>query len=518
MEIRITIPDPGFPIRQDKIARLRYPRQGIVGEFYIVGVRQQGGPDGILQQVRLRERHMALTRRVPTSPKARRTEEPRRVVVREELGAGVVNIAPGMPEQWGQWFINAANEWHGPWDYNLFLSTLIAIADQETSFHNYRAFGGPGGDRVEWYPWKVARHGPTYGEVIGERLGAGEAPETGVALDAEKRTRNEWERLFANVPSKWTSQTWAVGPMQLYTEQYKLWADDHMKLAFRDQYSGGRWHPEHNIWAGARALRNKLQAAVGDSGRDIDMWAGVSYYGHHYNDESPSTVPTRYAISVKNKVYNDPGYLTGVSEALSAARDTADAVREGQSDAPGIQSDPDIQGLPTYNEVRHFYSNYNPNTASVTQKRQAIVNAAMWGYFNEPDIHYVSENTNPQNLGQRFKDFEPPPNVPDYTDCSGFVTWCYKSAGANDPNDNEYGGGYTGTLWTTGTEISVAQLRPGDLVFWGNPMSPGGGAHVAVYVGQGKIVSHGADDQPICKSMNYRESPVGFRTYTLGGT
>ena len=59
---------------------------------------------------------------------------------------------------------------------------------------------------------------------------------------------------------------------------------------------------------------------VKDSGRDIDLWAGVSAYGHHFAGEGPDTVPTKYAVMVKNKVFNDPGYLESVKSSLAEAQ------------------------------------------------------------------------------------------------------------------------------------------------------------------------------------------------------
>ena len=124
--------------------------------------------------------------------------------------------------------------------------------------------------------------------------------------------------------------------MQLYSIGFKHAADDHFKLNNRNEFSGGRWHPEHNIWAAAQALRIKCRAAGLDTGKDADIWAGVSLYGHDAHTYRPG-VPTKYARSVKNKVHNasdsgDP-FLQIVQESLQNAREAAKAMEDGDTSA-----------------------------------------------------------------------------------------------------------------------------------------------------------------------------------------
>lgn len=116
---------------------------------------------------------------------------------------------------------------------------------------------------------------------------------------------------------------------------------------------------------------------------------------------------------------------------------------------------------------------------------QKVVKAAMFGYDNRGVIHYTQDI-------RRMQDFAPPPNVPNYTDCSGFVTWCYKSGGASDPNGFGYNGyGFTGTLLMHGHQVPLGSIIAGDLVFYGHPVS-----HVAIAVSSGRVVSHGNESGP----------------------
>jgi hypothetical protein len=305
VEYSLTIPDPGFPIKQNEIALLNLTDPDIQGEFFVVGVRRQIGPEGFLQEVRLRERQYAISRRIPQDPKLKSSNTPSQGTQDAGFSSGISAVA-NMPEEWATFFIKAANTYHGPWDYNLFLATLIAICDQETggTFTNIRANGGPGGDH---HPWEIPPSG------VSVKGSHNEGGSTALSLD-------EWKQRYANEGGDgYVTHDFAVGPMQLYSLSYKHFADDLFKPNYRNEFQGGRWVAEHNIMAGAYALRDKLKLAVADSGRDIDMWAGVSYYGHHYAGETPTTVPTRYAVSVKAKVYTEPGYLPQVKDARATA-------------------------------------------------------------------------------------------------------------------------------------------------------------------------------------------------------
>jgi len=132
-------------------------------------------------------------------------------------------------------------------------------------------------------------------------------------------------------------------------------------------------------------------------------------------------------------------------------------------------------------------------------KRIGVVNTAKFAAAREPIIHYTQSALRMQGVRDRIK----PPRVPNWEDCSSFVTWLYWVAGAPDPNGLNYSGyGYTGTLVRHGRPISVVQLRPGDLVFYGG--SYWVPHHVAVYVGGGQVISHGTESGPKWASANYR--------------
>lgn len=86
-------------------------------------------------------------------------------------------------------------------------------------------------------------------------------------------------------------------------------------------------------------------------------------------------------------------------------------------------------------------------------------------------------------------------------DCSGFVLSIYKKYGVSLPHSSVAQAGY-------GTKVSLAEAKPGDLIFYGNSKSIN---HVAIYIGSGQVV-HASSKRTGIKISNatYR-SPVTIR-------
>jgi cell wall-associated NlpC family hydrolase len=74
---------------------------------------------------------------------------------------------------------------------------------------------------------------------------------------------------------------------------------------------------------------------------------------------------------------------------------------------------------------------------------------------------------------------------PNAFDCSGLVTWAFRSAGKSLPRSSS-------AMARTGTPVAKSDLQPGDLVFFYKPVS-----HVAIYVGNGKVVHASNKKSPV---------------------
>jgi cell wall-associated NlpC family hydrolase len=74
---------------------------------------------------------------------------------------------------------------------------------------------------------------------------------------------------------------------------------------------------------------------------------------------------------------------------------------------------------------------------------------------------------------------------PNAFDCSGLVQWTYKQLGVKLPRTSRAMAG-------VGKPVAKSDLRPGDLVFFYKPIS-----HVAIYIGNGKIVHASTSGKPV---------------------
>jgi hypothetical protein len=110
----------------------------------------------------------------------------------------------------------------------------------------------------------------------------------------------------------------------------------------------------------------------------------------------------------------------------------------------------------------------------------------------------------------------PPLNRVIFEDCSSSTTGLYWLADLPDPNGRGYDGyGYTGTqsahgriVWRLGQPLSL--LRPGDLIFYGGGWPH---HHVTMYLGNGRVFSHGTDTGPFNLPVLYRSDAVSAHRY-----
>jgi cell wall-associated NlpC family hydrolase len=139
-----------------------------------------------------------------------------------------------------------------------------------------------------------------------------------------------------------------------------------------------------------------------------------------------------------------------------------------------------------------------PKPPAPTALRKKIVAEGKWGVSHKGKIHYKQRRP--------IDGIKHAHKLPLYTDCSGFVTLCYKWAGAPDPNGNGYNGaGNTGTLEAHMRHIPRARLQPGDLCLWQ-------GQHVSLVVQTGAdplLISHGQESGPYPIRLSAQKK--GFR-------
>ena len=83
-------------------------------------------------------------------------------------------------------------------------------------------------------------------------------------------------------------------------------------------------------------------------------------------------------------------------------------------------------------------------------------------------------------------------------DCSGFTLAVYRNYGISLPHSSR-------AQANCGTKISVSEVKPGDLIFYGSGRSIN---HVAMYIGNGQVVHASNSRTGIIISNMYYRSPV----------
>jgi len=270
LEIQVTVPDLGRIIRQNRIARLNIPEMDLGGQWFVVGSRISADESGFVQEVRLREKGYAVSRRVPADPETQKqpSDDPDVIAECESL----CKVIP----RWCQFFVNAAHEWRGNTPFDLYLATLLGICQKETGFRNVRNNGGPRHVGVEYFEWDgTPRNGIT-------------------SLD-------DWKWAFANESGPYNGNL-AVGPMQLYSQSFKEDADKFDGGSVNEFY-GNRWLPEANIMTGAEVLNGK------GGNREETLWAAVKGYN------GAGAEAEAYADSIRRRVTQD--WLPKVQAAIT---------------------------------------------------------------------------------------------------------------------------------------------------------------------------------------------------------
>jgi prophage tail gpP-like protein len=452
-ELQLTIHDTGVLIQQNKMALVNLPDYDIHMEmWFVVGVERRGGEEGMTQIVRLREKGFAITHRVPTSPvlntgKDKSTNKPI-----TSIGAALTNSGI----RWGDSFVRATNEFGKPagWDFGLFLGVLLAICQQESSFHNCRE----GDSHTEWQPYDKWLNS-------GERLTSNK---TSSELEVE------YARAFANDASNSLNPyhnrgNAGVGPMQLTSQGYKDWADQYgwNGVPNTQELSGGRWNPDSNIRASARALLEKLRVSPpADPNNGDTIWVGVERYNG-------------------SAAYRDSVYKLWKNQ---YAKQINDIIASIKSTPPGAASfDLNIPG----HDVVHL-PDVTPKVArkALNWALSMLGDPYKWGGYGP---HY---------------------------DCSSFVTRALAMGGTitrglfTPPNvDTKTHGDDTYKLFTEGDKVLRDNLLPADLVFFrGNPPE-----HVGIYIFDG-LFFHDPKPGDVVKvsSINddyYREQWTGARRF-----
>lgn len=463
-ELTLTIRDTGVLIQQNKMCLVNLPKHGINMEpWYVVGVSRQGGAAGLMQIVRLREKGYAISRRVPDAPTLQNPKD----LAQDKPAASISAFLAQNPNlRYADSFVRATNEFGVPngWDFAVFLGVLLAICSKETggSFANERESHSGAINHREWQTYQEWLNAP---DIIGKQ-------ESAASLEIL------YEQTFANSQHNsfnpfYPGREAGVGLMQLTSPTYKMWADTY---GWNDnpasgEYDGGRWNPDSNIRAAARALIEKLKVSPpADPNNSDTIWIGVA----RYNGSGPDA--TAYAQAVR-QIYKDT-FLAAAQGAVASVKSIPPGTAQKVFTIPG-------HGTITLPSIMP------PEAAK----------AISWAM---------------SRLGDPYEWGGTGPNY----DCSSFVTEALATSaaylrkmldppvfGTNNHGDDTY------TLWDKGTNVPRDKLRPADLLFFrGDPPE-----HVGMYITDGLFIHDPKPGDHVKLSSigedYYRENWTGARRY-----
>jgi len=179
-----------------------------------------------------------------------------------------------------------------------------------------------------------------------------------------------------------------------------------------------------------------------------------------------------------------------------------DPVEDDLGDLPDETTEVDL-GLPEEAARGPLGGAIGLNPAQRIAARKRILRAAWIGYQHRGNIHYTQRrNRWAISTGRRSKSGK----YPNYADCSAYATYLHWDATADHRirdfvNGAGWRAGFTGTMVRHGVRISRPALV-GDCVFYGGSFwRP---HHVAVYIGNGRVFSHGQESGPLILPWRYR--------------
>jgi peptidoglycan DL-endopeptidase CwlO len=181
-------------------------------------------------------------------------------------------------------------------------------------------------------------------------------------------------------------------------------------------------------------------------------------------------------------------------EAQAAADEAAAAARAGLEQLQAQQA-----------ELQQKVDAYQADFARLSAAEQAAVTTAVAGRTIQPprDLPMppgaagAAISTALAQVGDRYQHAA---MGPDAFDCSGLTSYAYAAAGISLPHSSR-------AQSQLGTQVSRAELQPGDLVFFYDPIS-----HVGLYIGNGMMVHARTYGSPVAvTSVDQRGFRFGVR-------
>lgn len=194
------------------------------------------------------------------------------------------------------------------------------------------------------------------------------------------------------------------------------------------------------------------------------------------------------------------------------------------ANAPSYANIPDDIGDDDASFLQHAASNPVHHGLSANERirvRRLIKFAAVETQARASRIHYTQGAERWEGIDKKIRCYPGHIEIPTEADCSAMATWLYWNALKKHINEDKFPdilngsswkAGYTGTLLQHGRVLhSGTPGLVGDLVIYGAPGTTG--RHVATYVGNGMVHSHGSEAGPFILPWRYRPDIQSVRRY-----
>jgi len=198
-------------------------------------------------------------------------------------------------------------------------------------------------------------------------------------------------------------------------------------------------------------------------------------------------------------------HMNGVVAEVAAAQDAAEQAQVA-ADQAAATAQAGLEQLQAQKaEVEKQVAAYQADFARLSAAEQAAVTTAVAGRSLQaprdlpmpPGAAGEAIRTALAQVGDRYQHGA---TGPDAFDCSGLTSYAYAAAGIALPHSSR-------AQSALGTQVSRAELQPGDLVFYYSPIS-----HVALYIGDGMIVHARTYGSPVAvTSVDQRGFRFGVR-------
>lgn len=161
----------------------------------------------------------------------------------------------------------------------------------------------------------------------------------------------------------------------------------------------------------------------------------------------------------KEQIEKDLAAAQGTLQAQLAQQEAEQRALLAQQAAEQAQQQPQQQSLVTATPTFTPAPAQAPSTPAANAASSATANAVIANAKQYLGVPYVWGGSTPSGF-----------------DCSGFVSYVYRSVGISLPRTSS-------AQQNVGTSISLNQVQPGDLVFKGRPVY-----HVGIYIGGGQYI------------------------------